>query len=975
MTQSARSARLAALAGTVTMIVAAFLLALPATAQGQGAAGKRPLTHDDYDSWKSIRSQRISTNGQWVAYQIMPAEGDGELVVRSTRTTTEYRHPRGQGALFTEDSSFLIFTVVPPEDSLKAAEGGGGGGARAGGPRGPGGRPGGARGGRSAGPKNQLAIMSLRDGSVTTIERVKNFRLPAEADGWVAYLMEEPEEEEPEEGERAQTEEEPAQEEGEQEEEEERKEKDYGTELIVRSLADGSQTSFASVLDYRFTENGRHLLYIVSSEDSPETDGIYAHQPGQAESQALITGEANYERWTFNEDETHLAFLTDRDDYDAEESTFNLYGWVVGESAAMLWVSHTSTSGFPAGFSVSNNSALSFTDDGGIVKFGIKEIPEPKPEEDAEDEEEEEEEKAEFELWSWNDPYPYPQQLQNENRYRNRTFDAVYHVGNRRFVQLGDEEMWSVQLSDDGRVGFGQTDLPYTQRISFDSGYYDFYVVDPATGNRTLIKKESYNRGSLSPNGKYVSWWGTDRQWHVYDIAAQTTADITHELPVPFWRRTDDRPQPLGSYGTAGWTDNDASLLVYDEFDIWEIGPDGTGARCITEGYGRANKLVFRYWRTDPDADTINPTGTLMLNVTNDVTKSTGVAQDRVAGTREPRVLNMAAVRYGFPAKAKDADVVLTTRSTFYEFPDLWVTDMRFRNFTKISDVGAQRDQFIWGKSELVNYIAADGNELRGILTKPENFDPNRKYPMLVYIYEKLTQGLHSFRNPGPGTSINLSYYVSNGYIIWQPDIWYGTGHPGQDALNCVEPSVKKIISLGFVDPERVGLQGHSWGGYQGAYMITQTDIFAAVESGAPVSNMTSAYGGIRWASGMVRQMQYEHTQSRLGRTLWDGGMMRYIENSPVFFADRINTPVLILHNDEDGAVPWYQGIEFIMALRRLEKPAWMFNYNGEAHGLRQRPNQKDFTVRMQEFFDHYLKGAPKPDWMKHGIQAWKKEK
>ncbi len=558
------------------MLVAAFLLAHPATAQAQGAAGKRPLTHDDYDSWKSIRGQRISPNGQWVAYQIMPAEGDGELVVRATRNDTEYRHPRGQGAQFTENSNFLLFIVAPPEDSVEAARDRRGGGPRAGG------RPGGGRGGQSAGPKNQLAIMSLRDGSVTTIERVRSFRLPAEADGWVAYLMEEPEEE-PEEEEPAPAEEEPAEEEGEQEEEEESKEKDYGTELILRSLADGSETSFASVLDYRFTENGQHLLYIVSSEDSPEADGIYAHEPGQAESQALITGEANYERWTLNEDETHLAFLTDRDDYDAEESTFNLYGWVVGESAATLWVSHASTSGFPAGFSVSNNTGLSFTDDGGIVKFGIKEIPEPKPEEDAEDEEEEEE-KAEFELWSWNDPYPYPQQLQNENRYRNRTFDAVYHVGNRRFVQLGDEEMWSVQLSSDGRVAFGQTDLPYTKRISFDSGYYDFYVVNPNTGNRTLIKRESYNRGSLSPNGKYVSWWGTDRQWHVYDIAAGTTANITHDLPVPVWRQSDDRPMPLGSYGTAGWTDGDDSILVYDEFDIWEISPDGSESRCIVTG-------------------------------------------------------------------------------------------------------------------------------------------------------------------------------------------------------------------------------------------------------------------------------------------------------------------------------------------------------------------------------------------------------
>jgi len=515
--------------------------------------------------------------------------------------------------------------------------------------------------------------------------------------------------------------------------------------------------------------------------------------------------------------------------------------------------------------------------------------------------------------------------------------------------------------------------MPYRKRGSYDSSYYDFYIVDPRTGERTLIVQESYSGGSLSPNGKYVMWWGTDHHWYVYDITKKTTVNLTAGLPVPIWDYSDDRPQPHGNYGLAGWTDDDATILLNDEFDIWEIRPDGTGARCVTEGVGRRQGLRFRYLNLDRERDTIDPRADILLQTTEVKTLAQGVYRDRIRGEREPQRLIMGDYSYGRPNKAKDADVLLTTRSTFYEFPDLWVTGTDFKDWTKLSDVGAQRDQFIWGQAELVEYVNAWGHTYRGTLIKPEDFDPTKKYPMLVYIYEKLSQGLHSFRNPGPGTSINISYYVSNGYIVWQPDIWYGTGHPGQDAIDCVVPSVQTILEMGFVDPRRVGLQGHSWGGYQGAYMVTQTDIFAAVESGAPVSNMTSAYGGIRWGSGMVRQFQYEHTQSRLGRTLWDGGMMRYLENSPLFFLDKVTTPLLILHNDKDDAVPWYQGIELIMALRRLEKPAWMFNYNGEPHGLRQRVNQKDYTIRMQQFFDHYLKGAPMPEWMVEGIQAWEK--
>ena len=243
----------------------------------------------------------------------------------------------------------------------------------------------------------------------------------------------------------------------------------------------------------------------------------------------------------------------------------------------------------------------------------------------------------------------------------------------------------------------------------------------------------------------------------------------------------------------------------------------------------------------------------------------------------------------------------------------------------------------------------------------------------MVYIYETLHQGHHGYRHPSPGSSVNFSYYVSNGYVLWMPDIEYDTGYPGKDALKCVLPGINMLVREGYVDPKAIGIQGHSWGGYQICYMITQTNIFAAANGGAPVSNMTSAYGGIRWGSGMVRQFQYEHTQSRLGASLWEVPL-RYVENSPLFWADKIETPLMYMHNDEDGAVPWYQGIELIMALRRLNKVGYMFNYNGEAHGLRKRVNQEDWTIRLAEFFDHHLKGAPMPDWMKHGIQAWDKK-
>ena len=416
-------------------------------------------------------------------------------------------------------------------------------------------------------------------------------------------------------------------------------------------------------------------------------------------------------------------------------------------------------------------------------------------------------------------------------------------------------------------------------------------------------------------------------------------------------------------------------MLIYDRFDIWRISPDGTGAKNITAGYGRAHDIRLHYVRTETDTRDrgIDPTKPLLLSGENLTTRDQGFFRGSIDGG-EPKQLVMAAKSFSAPVKAKDADVYLLTGQTFNEFPDLLTSDGTFKELRKVSDANPQKAGMLWGSSELVPYKNADGVALQAALYKPENFDPKKKYPMMVYIYERLTQNVNHFVNPAPGTSINISYYVSNGYLVLTPDIIYTTGYPGQSALKCVLPAIQTVVNRGVVDENAIGIQGHSWGGYQIAYMVTQTNRFKAVEAGAPVADMISAYDGIRWGTGITRQFQYERTQSRIGGSIWQYPT-RFIENSPIFWADRVQTPVLILQNDQDDAVPWYQGIEFFLALRRLGKEVYLFNYNGQPHGLRSRPDQKDYTIRMQQYFDHYLKGAPAPDWMTKGVTYLQRDK
>ena len=409
-------------------------------------------------------------------------------------------------------------------------------------------------------------------------------------------------------------------------------------------------------------------------------------------------------------------------------------------------------------------------------------------------------------------------------------------------------------------------------------------------------------------------------------------------------------------------------MLVYDRYDIWEVSPDGAKSRMVTNGMGRRDKLDIRYVRLDPEKPAIPARGPLVLLATNETTRATGAYRvDLSAPTADPAKVVMKDKQLGGLLKAKNADVYVHTEQRFDEFPDLWVSGPDLAAARKVSDGNPQQAGYNWGQAELISYTNADGKRLPAVLIKPEDFDPSKKYPLMVYIYETQAVGLHRYYAPSPGTSINFTRYASNGYVILSPDIVYEVGYPGASAMKCVIPAVNKVLDMGFIDPARVGIQGHSWGGYQITYLVTQTDMFAAVQAGASVSNMTSAYGGIRWGTGMSRAFQYEKTQSRIGAPLWNR-TLQYLENSPLFWVERVRTPYLSIHNDEDDAVPWYQGIEFFSALRRLGKEAYMFNYNGEKHGLRERENQKHWTVHQDEFFDHFLLGKPKPEWMDKGV-------
>ena len=971
----------------ITVFGAALLVFLATQGRPVGAQGtaKKPLTYDVYDSWRSIGATKLSNDGQWLAYAVTSQGDDGELVVRNLKSGQEFKQPRGSAPQITPDGKFVVFTIVPPKSETPAeAEGAAGAAA----PAAAAGGRGGAGGGND---RNSLGIMTLADGKVTTIEKVASFKLPEESSTWVAYRRPAPPAAAggrngraggaaaraggagaatppaaaatepaapaaPAAAGQAAATTPPATPE---------KTKTAGTEMIVRNLATGAETPVAEVNDYVWSKDGAWIAYSVSSTKA-ENDGAFARKLADGSTVNLQKGKGNYKSLAFDTPGKQLAFLSDQAEYDKKVSPYRLYYWKAGDAAA-LELASAATKGITAGHVVSDNFAPRFSEDGLRLMLGTAPAP-PAPVDPAV----KTPAPTKVDLWSYKDSQIQPMQQVRATQEKNRTYRAIVHLNDKRFLQLATADLPNVNPGFDPNRAIGTNELPYEKEISWDTSYNDVSLVDLKTGARRKLLEHFNGTPTLSPGGGYVLYYDEKgAAWFTYRVADGAKTNLTERLNVKFFDEGHDTPDLPPSLGSGGWTDGDKTVLLYDQFDIWEIRPDGTNARMLTGGEGRKQHLVLRYRSLDPEQRTVPTTKPLLLTATNDDTKATGYYRVNYTGGAPEKVVMMDKL-VGPLTKAKDADVVVFTEQKFGEFPDLWVSDMNFTTPKKVSDANPQQAQYVFGKAENITYINTDGKRLSATLIKPENFDPKKQYPLMVYIYEGLSDGVHRYAAPNVGTSVNLQRYVSNGYIVLEPDIVYETGYPGPSAMKCVIPAINTVVAEGYIDPKRIGIQGHSWGGYQITYMITQTNIFRAVEAGASVTNMTSAYGGIRWGTGMVREFQYEKTQSRIGASPWDAPL-QFIENSPLFWIERINTPYLTIHNDADDAVPWYQGIEFNTAMRRLGKEAYMFTFNGEAHGLRGRDNQKFWTVHMDEFFDHYLLGKARPEWMDKGVSFLQK--
>nr|WP_319273097.1 prolyl oligopeptidase family serine peptidase [uncultured Draconibacterium sp.] len=896
------------------------LLALLIISAGLSAQNeKHLLTFDDIIKWNRITETHLSNNGKYIAWKEEPWKGDATLKISTPDAEEVATFNYGTKAQFTPDSRFLVFTEVPPADTIRELKL--------------------KKTKKDDLPQNKLVVFDIKENKTEKVDNLKSVKVPEEWSGWIVYQAEDPDDST-------------------------KNEKDKKNPLYIKNLETGLVNKYPAVSSYELAKDQPYISFI-SEGDSSFTAGVYRVDLKADNLSAILESEGKYEQLCIAENGEQVAFLADTTD--EKKPSFALYYWA-GENETII--ADNSNDAIPENWEISENGRLSFSENGKRLFFGTAPI---LPEKDTT---KLEEEIPALDVWTWNEEQLQTVQLNNRKRDLKKSYLAVVHLDEQKTVQLETELFSRIQKIQNGDAEklLAYSNRPYAVQTMWEGGPYhnDFYLVDINTGDAEKIKTDCRANPSVSPEGKFVYWYNAiDTTWNTYEIATGKEYVISQPETIQAADELNDRPMLSSSYRNAGWLEDDEAILIYDRYDIWKVDPTGSFTPINLTKNGRTSKINYRLVRFNPEPNTgIDPSEKVLLTGHNEISRADAYYAFDLNKTKAPEAVFSQNYRLGRPVKAEDDDLIIFTKEDFETYPNLIATTFSFEDETQISDAAPQQKQFKWGTAELVSWRSLDGLVLEGTLHKPEDFDPNKKYPMIVNFYEKSSDRLLSYHMPeNHRSTIDYHYYTSHGYIIFNPDVYYKEGYPGESAFNCVMPGITSLIDKGFVDEEHIGAQGHSWGGYQVAYLATRTNMFAAIESGAPVVNMFSAYGGIRWGSGLNRSFQYEHTQSRIGKTIWESPL-RYIENSPLFTLDKINTPILIMHNDDDGSVPWYQGIEFFIGLRRLQKPSWLLNYNEADHWPTKLRDMHDFQIRMAQFFDHYLKGAPMPKWMDEGIPA-----
>lgn len=914
---------------------------LPLVAQPSAAPPPHALptlTSADYARWETLGSGALSPDGKWIAYDFRRGDGTVELRYRGADDDKETAARSANTPQFTKNSRWLLYTIVPD------TAGGRGRGAR------------GAGRGNAAGspaappPRNSVGIVDLQRGTTTVVADVQSYSLSDDG-RHVAFRRY------PATGRRT-------------------------ADLIVRNLESVEELTFGNISEFSWSDDGAVLAMAVDV-DGGTGNGVQVLDVTRGTLKSLDATSSRYTGLAWREKSHALAALRARADSAYADTGYVVLAWTdVANSGTKSVYDFSADTNFPKTLRVADGRAPQWSEDGSTVFIGVG-TREPVPELRSPDAPA----PARVQVWHWKDLRQFHQQEVQAAQDRARTTLAAWRVGASGIVRLSEDPYETVQLADNQKVAIASDESPYVREALSGRAVRDVYAVDPATGKRTKLLTRSAFGATLSPSGQ-LAVYQSEGQWWSVDLSTGARTNLTAKARSVFVNEEDDHPVPeRRAYGIAGFTTGERSVIVYDRFDLWELAIDGSRAtrltrgkedstvyRCVTEtgggrGGGRGGPAAAP--RSAPcalagESRTIDTARPLLLTATGEYNKKSGYASLAI-GQPVQRLIWADKSVTGL-RKAESADAYLMIQQSYVESPNFYYARGTPADAKRVTNTNASQRDYAWGKQELLTYTNGRGQKLQMMLTYPANYEPGKKYPMVVYYYEKLSQGFHSYVTPSDRSPYNTTVFSQNGYFVLRPDIVFQPRNPGYSGLDCVVAAVKTTLArVPDIDPKRVGNFGHSWGGYQSAfYAVHNPGIFAASIAGAPLTDLVSFYGYTSGNSGLSETGHFETGQERMQVSLWEDPQA-YIRNSTVFALDSLKTPLLLEEGDADGNVNPFQSQEVYNFARRLGKNVVYLVYEQENHNVARAESQIDYARRQLEWFGHYLKGEPAPKWITEG--------
>jgi dipeptidyl aminopeptidase/acylaminoacyl peptidase len=927
----------------VTVIAAAGSASVGAQATASTQVTRGRVPEADYQKWESVTAGDLSPDGRWVAYELRRVNNANELHYRQVGAAQEQSVKMATSPQFTRDSRWLVYTIMP---DTGAARGAGGAGAPGGGGRGSQGA-----GANAATARNKVGIVDLTGGTTVAFEDIQSFALSRNGAHVALRRYRAPAAP----GASA----------------------SRGADLVVRDLARGTQVTFGNIGDFAWSDEGTLLAMTVDVEGRTG-NGVQVLDAVSGTLRSLDAGDHEYSGLAWRARSTDLAAYRSRTDTAFADTSQVVLAWKdAGAAARSPSVYDFSTDArFPSGLRVASYRPLQWSGDGSALIFGIAPR-EPRPARPAAGARTTPA-PARVQVWHWKDLRQFHQQEVNATQDRQRTLPVTWPLGANGVTQLATDYYESLQFSEERMAVLANDQSPYSREVMSGRTYRDAYRVDVFTGKRDLIVKKSAGSTIISPNGRYVVY-SQNGQWWSYDATTGKRANLTEKSKASFVDLEDDHPTPeRAMYGLAGWLPAEDAVIVYDQYDAWKLNMDGSLAVRLTRG--REDSTVYRYVSLDPDrsfggfrgfgggggGETIDLSKPVILSTTGSWNKKSGYV--KLADGKVDRLVwrdkAISSLR-----KARNAETYLFLEQSYADSPDYFVaTSDALGAAQAVSRTNAFQGEYAWGKQVLLNYRNTRGDKLQMMLTYPADYQPGKKYPMLVYYYEKLSQGFHQYVGPSDRAVYNTQVFSQEGYFVLRPDVVFQKRNPGWSGLDCVTSAVRAVVaSVADIDARRVGAMGHSWGGYQSAfYAVHAPETFAVAIAGAPLTNLVSMYGYTSGNSGLAESQHFETSQERMDVPLWED-RQAYIRNSTVFDINALRIPLLLEEGDADGNVNPFQSQELYNFGRRLGKPVVYLVYEGENHNVARAESQRDYHTRQIEWFAHYLKGEPAADWIANG--------